>query len=303
MSLKSIWSALEDSVETLGDNYAYPAMDKTAQEYSLSLDYFTWVAAVWLFGSEAFTIAQFMCVFPYGLAQVNEERFTDAIQQGYLASDGRGGYCATKTGINVANRIFLAANEAIAPLHPMPKETLDRLVNLLNRISNAAFETPEPPVHFILTRKRELYQRMRMVVSLEGFIAHCLEMEGHCDDAYITTWQAHRIEGHTWDALDLFSRGKSLTFSDLHKQLSRRGVTQEVHVEDVNELIRRGWVEESSGLYQITPAGKQIRAEVEAETERIFFLPWSCLSEAELEDLAHLAVKLRDELRILKEMI
>jgi len=48
-----------------------------------------------------------------------------------------------------------------------------------------------------------------------------------------------------------------------------------------------------------TEAGKQVRAEVEAETERLFFAPWSCLNESELEELASLASQLLDGLRAL----
>jgi hypothetical protein len=39
------------------------------------------------------------------------------------------------------------------------------------------------------------------------------------------------------------------------------------------------------------------RVTVEAETERLFFLPWSCLNESELEELASLAGQLRDGLK------
>ena len=53
MNLKSIWTALEP-------------------------DYFTWVTAVWLFGSETFSAAQYKRMFPYGLARVNEECFASA---------------------------------------------------------------------------------------------------------------------------------------------------------------------------------------------------------------------------------
>jgi hypothetical protein len=41
---------------------------------------------------------------------------------------------------------------------------------------------------------------------------------------------------------------------------------------------------------------KQVRAEVEAETERLFFAPWSCLNESELENLFSLSTQLRDGL-------
>ena len=54
MNLNSIWSALEESFDVLGE-CGYPAMDKAAEEFALDPDYFTWVTAVWLFGSETFT--------------------------------------------------------------------------------------------------------------------------------------------------------------------------------------------------------------------------------------------------------
>ncbi len=297
MSVKSSWSALEESSEILGDDYAYPAMDKIAAELSLPPDYFTWVAAIWLFGAEPFTIAQYMRIFPYGLSRANEARFSSAIRDGYLTSAGRESYQATERGMIAATRPFRAANDGIAPLRPMPEEALERLVNLLARLSDASFGMPEPPSHFILTHKRELYRRMGMIESLAGFVAHCLELEGHRDDCYIETWRTHRVEGHAWDLLDFLSRGEALTFNDLHDKTSRRGVTREVHAEDVRELVGRGWVEEGSGVYQITSAGKQVRAEVEAETERLFFAPWSSLNESELEELASLASQLRDGLQ------
>lgn len=42
------------------------------------------------------------------------------------------------------------------------------------------------------------------------------------------------------------------------------------------------------------------RAEVEVETERLFFASWSCLNESELEELSHLAEQLRDGLKNLE---
>ena len=73
-------------------------------------------------------------------------------------------------------------------------------------------------------------------------------------------------------------------------------MTEEAHAGDVRELVGRGWVEEGSGVVKAAEAGRQVRAEVEAETERLFFVPWSCLSESELEEVASLAGQLRDGL-------
>ena len=96
---------------------------------------------------------------------------------------------------------------------------------------------------------------MNIFPTLEGFLGHCLELEGYRDDCYIATWRTCEVEGHTWEVLDMLSRGESLTFADLHKKLSGRGVTEEVHAEDVRELVGRGWVEEDSGVVQIMRSG------------------------------------------------
>jgi hypothetical protein len=74
-------------------------------------------------------------------------------------------------------------------------------------------------------------------------------------------------------------------------------VPEDVHAGVVKELIRLGWVEEISGWYQITSSGRQARDQVEAETDRLFFAPWAGLNEADLEDLACFAFRMRDGLR------
>jgi len=297
MNLKSIWSTLEESSEILGDKYAYPAADKAAKELALPANFYNWVTTIWLLGTKPFTITQVMRHFPYGLAQATKERFDSAVQEGYLDSDGQGIYRATESGRTAAFRLIQMGNDAMATLTPIPKESLQMLGDLLARISDTAFHSPEPPPHVLIKAKQDLYQRTGTFALLEGFVAHSLMLEGHRDDCYFATWSAHGVEGHAWDVLDLLSQNDELTFDELHDKLSRRGVTREVHAEDVQELARRWWVDDASGKIQITSAGKQVRAEVEAETERLFFAPWACLNKSELEELSSLADQLRDELK------
>jgi hypothetical protein len=173
MNLKSIWSALEESSEILFDNYGYPAADEAAEELSLPPGYYAWVTAIWMFDANPFSIAQFMRYFPYGLARVNDERLASAVEQGYLASDGQGKYRATESGITAALRLIQTGNAVTAALTPIPKESLRTLGNLLARISDAAFNLPEPPAHVLIKAKRDCYQRTGTFAALEGFPACC----------------------------------------------------------------------------------------------------------------------------------
>ena len=300
MNKKSIWSHLEDGFDILG-GYGYPMMDKTAEELNLDGDWFTWIAAIWLFGSQPITTAKFMKMFPYGLARLNEECFTSAARQGYLMLDKEGGYSSTEIGINVALKIWRQAGESLANLKPMPEENLQHLYNYLERLVEASLAIPQPPSHFYLSHKRENYRRLGTIHPLENFVVLFGELAAYRDDMHIGAWQAHQIEGHAWDMFDKIYSGESLTIDGLYAKLKRRGLSQEIYIQDLQELIERGWVSERANEYQITPAGKKVREDVEAQTERLFFAPWSCLDERDLEDLMSLATQLHDGLQNPKE--
>lgn len=300
MNNHSIWSVLEESYDILGD-YGYPAMDKAAEGLGLGSDFFTWVAAIWLFGAETFTTADYMRMFPYGLARMYEECFASAAQKGYLISYGNGKYTRSEKGLETAQKIWHASGDALADLRPISAEQEQRLFGYLARLIEASLATHEPPSHFNLSHKHENYRPHETKYPQSVFVIRVVELSAFRDDMYIAGWSAHGLQGHAWEVLDLLSQKDTLTFNDLHDKLSRRGVTREAHAEDVMELAQRGWVEEDSGKIQITSAGRQARVEVETETERLFFAPWSCLNESELEELASLAGELREGLRTNKK--
>ena len=199
--------------------------------------------------------------------------------------------------MKAAHKAWREAGDSLASLNPMPEAQLDRLFVHLARLGESAMFAPEPPPHYFMSHKRENYQRFEVLYPLERFVVLFGELAAYRDDCYISTWGVHGVEGHAWDAFDQLVQSGSLTREDLYAKINRRGVTEEVHAGDVRELVRRGWVEEGSGVVQITSAGKQVRAEVEAEMERLFFALWSCLSESELEELSNFSTQLRDGLR------
>lgn len=296
MNLKSTWSALEDVYDILG-GYGFAAMDKAATDMELKPDWSTWLFAIWLFGSEPITTPNFMRIFPYGLAHHNDECFVSAVQHGYLISDGKNGYIPTELGMKAAHKVWRVAGDSLAPLKPMPEAQMEKVFDYLARIGEAALSAPEPPSHYFMSHKRENYKLFPILYPLERFIILFGELSAYRDDMYVATWGAHGVAGHAWEALDFISQSDAIPFDDLHAKLSRRGMTEKIHAGDVKELARRGLVEEGSGVVQITPKGKQKRAEVEAETDHLFFAPWSCLSESELEELASLANQLWDGLK------
>jgi hypothetical protein len=199
--------------------------------------------------------------------------------------------------VNIAQKIWREAGNSLANLNPMPEENLQRLFSYLDQLVEASFATPEPPSHFYLSHKQKNYRRMGTVHPLESFIVLFGELAAYRDDMHIGAWQAHQIEGHAWDMFDQIYNENALTFDELYEKLKGRELPAEIYVQDLRELIKRGWITQSKNEYQITPAGKKIREDVEALTENYFFAPWSCLSEKELGDLQNLAKQLHDGLQ------
>jgi hypothetical protein len=239
-----------------------------------------------------------MRMFPYGLAGVNEERFTAAVQRGYLVSDGKDGYIHTKEGLNIAQKMWRAAGDSLADLEPIPDEHLQRLFRHFDRLIEASLSVPEPPPHFYISHKWDNYGRYGTKRPLEDFVVRFGALAAYRDDAHIATWQAHEIEGHAWEILTYLWRSASAaSVEQLFEKVEHRGIPKEIYFHDLQKLRERDWVAENAGEYQLTAEGKRIREEAEALTDRYFFAPWVCLNEAEQEDLLNLATQLRDRLR------
>lgn len=296
MHLNSIWAILEESMDILG-GYGYPAMDKAATEFALEPGYFTWVAAIWLFGAQTFTTADFMRMFPYGLACVNEECFASAAQKGYLISNGNSGYIRSNEGLNIARKLWRAAGDSLLHLNPIPVKQLQRLFSYLDRLTEASLTAPAPPFHCYISHKHKNYNLFGTESPLEDFVVRFGVLAAYRDDAHITVWQSYGVEGHMWEAFDQLIHHEALPIDSLYSKLQRRGLLQEVYQQDVQDLVRRGWIKEIVGVYLVTAKGRCLREKAEVLTEHCFFAPWLCLSESELEELSLLASQLRDGLK------
>jgi hypothetical protein len=301
MNLNSIWTTLEDTFDLLG-GYGFAAMDKAATEMELTPGWMTWIAAIWLFGSEPITTVNFMRMLPYGLARINEECFNSALQQGYLISDGKDHYIPTEDGMWAAQKVWREAGDSLASLSPKPEAQLGRLFEYLARLGKGAMSAPEPPPHFFMCHKRENYQRFQVLYPLERFVVLFGELAAYRDDAHSAVWHAHNLEGHTWEVLTYLWRGQTAVSANmLFEKLGYRSIPCAVYVQDVRELESRSWAQEETGEYRVTSEGKRTREDAEALTDRYFFAPWSCLNETELEDLFNLSTQLCNGLHTQKE--
>jgi len=296
MNLNSIWSALEESFDPLNDG-AYSSWEKIATEQGLEPGWITWVSALFVFGAEPFSTAAFMRLFPYGSARVLEARFELAVKHGILTASSENEYCAAEKGKHWISQMIHASLASLTPLQPIPTDDLQEIVDYGRRLTEASLAAPEPPSKFGASHYfKNMYPEPEE--SLMRFFIHYFgTLDKYRGNAHLATWKHYNIEGNRWEVLSYIWRGEVNTLDKLFEELKFRGITRDEYSRILQELVERGWIEENAGEYQMTAEGRKIREEAEALTDRYFFAPWTCLSEAEQEDLLNLATQLRDSLR------
>ena len=296
MNLNSIWSALEESYNRF-NGISFEGSLNTITELNLPSDWFIWLVAVMFFGDEPISCGEFMRALPYGWQDALEERFASAARQGYLAGDGAGGYRPTEKGTDAVRRMVQADSDVVSPLRPIPEADAARLLNYLHRIADASLAAPEPISKFIISHKRKHMHPGRDASVNVLTVQYLNELEGYRTDAHSAAWATHNVAGHAWDVFSHLWWNCASALDQMYETLQYHEVPQEVYAADLLGLAKQGWVREEAGMYHVTEAGRKIRDEAEALTDKYFFAAWSCLSESELDELAGLAGQLRDGLK------
>lgn len=109
------------------------------------------------------------------------------------------------------------------------------------------------------------------------------------------TWQPSGLSATALESLTLLWRGEANSLAAVCEKLAHRGHPPQVYAGALAELRERGFVEGPDSTPRVTDAGQTFRDQVEADTDCYFFVPWSCLDEAEKAELAGLLSRLRDE--------
>ncbi|MEQ8672388.1 MAG: hypothetical protein RLP44_15900 [Aggregatilineales bacterium] len=168
---------------------------------------------------------------------------------------------------------------------------LDKIERLMRRIVDASLAHPEVPSKWCLA-----YSRRRAVwydsCSADRLLQLCGDFNAFRDDAHMSAYAPYNISGHLWEVFTSICDQKANTIDDLYNQLAYRGFSKQDWQAALDHLATRGWIElnstsdtSASTAYQPTSKGNAIRDTVEGMTDHYFYLPWSCLTNAETSEL------------------
>jgi hypothetical protein len=230
---------------------------------------------------------------PYITLESLEQRLAAAAGRGLLQADATGGYRMTERGRQAVQQSFGAVHAALADVEPLPAGDMARLNGLLRRLVDATLAAPAP------ANKPQLHASRLTDPGARGSAAaltdqYLTDLVRFRDDAHQAAWQPNGVGGPTWEALTLIWRGEAYSPDTLAKLLERRAQPPQIYVDAIHTLVERGWIAQHGEAYRVTDRGAALRQNAEETTDRLFYAPWSCLSETETEDLHGLLTQLRD---------
>ena len=250
-------------------------------------------------GLDDFSVAAFQKRDPYSNPDGFLTLFTTLAAQGWIEQVSEQHYRVTEQARSAACQIIRAGYNALGSLEVFPTSEGERLTALLKRLVDAAYQAQEPP------EKWALLHRFRVATEASSLPAqvreYLMDLFAYRDDAHISAWMPYGVQGPAWNAFTSLWRGDATSPAQLAEQAAFRGYTATDYEEAIQELLRRGWVEEADrpGTYRVTRQGQALRDAVEQLTDGYFYAPWSSLSESEIVELRGLLTRLAESLQAL----
>jgi DNA-binding MarR family transcriptional regulator len=287
-----LFPLLGEAVQALSAPYA-DAMRQATEQAGMEAQDLWWLLAVQGDTQQPTTLDRLQRLRPYTAGAVVAAQLSGAVERGLLAADAAGSYRLSETGLRGLKQTFAAVHAALAGYTPLPRDDMQRIVELLRRIIDASVAAPEP------LEKPDLISSRLTDPGANGSAAaridqYATDLLHYRDDVHQAAWRPLGLSGPAWEIFTFIWRGEASTLEALQQQLERRGHAQQEYSQFLEGLTKRGWIEETAGAYTATAQGRRLREQAEETTNRLFYAPWLCLSESEIETLRELLIRLRE---------
>ncbi len=233
---------------------------------------------------------------PYAAPKAFKVQMDEAVERGWLAAAGEGGYTLAPKGKEVVERLWALADETFGRLESLPDAKLKRIATLLDKVLEKARELPEPAEKWALSRGPK-FDRGPSAPLLVQVRRRLLDLLAFRDDAHVAAWRPYEADGRIWEAFTFLWLGDAGTAAELAEKLPYRNYNEGAYAAALGDLASRSWIAEKDGKYAATEKGKMLRQEAEDATDRLFDAAWVALNEVETKELKGLLKKLAQVLK------
>src|SRR3972149_1698647 len=272
-----------------------PEIESLIQESGVDDRAWGVLLAALTFEPEHITPAHLMVRGPYTAAEQYLARLRSCSEKGYLKEVAQGEFRLMAKGRTEAGRFIARARTAMAEADRLSSVDSQKLASLLERLVKTSLETPPPPDTWSICLSYQLMPAFDPPYPYFEQAVSCLA--AYRDDAHLEAWRRTGLTATALEVLTYLWRDQVGSLAGLVDKLAHRGHSREVYASALAELREGKLISGTISAIRLTEAGKTFREQIEADTDRLFFAPWSCLSLAERTDLEGLLVRVRDSLR------
>ncbi len=253
-------------------------------------------------GLDKFSLENFQKRDPFSNPEQFEKLFARLDVKGWIAPRRDEGYDVTEMARSGATYIIMSGDAQLPSPELMAEIDLERLKVLVKQIVLANDTASEPPEKWaILYRFRVADKNSPVLVKIREYL---MDLFAYRDDSHLAAARPHFNDaGIVWLALGAAWEGGAVTAENIAKAMTFRGYEMDDYEIALQAAKEVGWLEEADapGTYRVTPKGRELREQVEDQTDEYFYRPWSVLTQEELDELYDLLVKLREKLRELRK--
>lgn len=293
MSRNDLWPLLQSTMQAFTPHYQEAMQPLFAESIFQGADWFLAFIALGV-DPEPVTADLFHTIAPYTNIERQKELLAETAEHGILENKGDN-YRLTDKGREAITRFFTDTGQAITGLEPLPADQMTQLADLLSHVISTTEDAPQPAnkPYFFMSRRTDTGPDASPTLRIDQYLTDLLRYR---DDTHTAAWEGHGIDGQVWETLTYLWQGRADTAVALAQQLQNRNYDENVYADALAELVKRGWAEETGGVFNITAQGQNIREKAESKTEEYFFTGWSALSDEDQALLEKLLHRLRNKL-------
>jgi hypothetical protein len=289
----TIWELLKEAWEALARHFE-PVMEKTGREMKLDPRMWGLLMAVKSLEPEDSTPALLIVRSPYTAPDYYQQGLESLAREGFLEESGEGRFRLSDIGRKTLDDMIVQARTVMVEIDPLPQPNSILLAELLDRIIQASLTVPPPPEKWSIKLSCKLMPSPQPAMPYieQEFTA----LDAYREDAHLAAWLVSGLSATALEILTLFWSGEVDSLDSVCKRLERRGHSCHVYQDSLEELRRLGYLQGPDQAPWITAAGRVFRNQIEDDTNRFFFTPWSCLEKKDRKTLIDLLTDLKNGL-------
>jgi len=291
---QEIWTLVLDAESAIVNHYE-PVFKRFRVESKLDPRGVGLLLAAWTFEPHTITASRLGVRSPYTASSEFRRRLAEVAARGYLREVKPAEYRLTDQSLETINVLIKQGRDVMDQVDPLNPIDGQRLASLLGRLVQTCLDTPYPPDTWSIGLSYKMMPEPNPPLPYIEQAISCLS--GYRDDAHMAAWRPSGLSAIALESLSILWKGSANSLATIIQSLAQRGHTPQNFREALVELRERGFLSGTDSEPELTQAGLSFRETVEQDTNRYFFKPWSCLSEADRTDLASLLTQLSDGLR------